>query len=619
MGIDTGAARYRIEELCVQNDVYKYNEKLKERYKLIKWINELVDMYSSGEVYILHPETVSGVTLRKALYGRNQKKIVCNCANDDPSKRLRILIRTGKATRHVRLIIDTTKREETASRQSVRNAILRIVNRCKVINIYNFFRDKGCLLKEEWYYKAGIMYSDIYADHEDYQKAQGQEERVTAVKRLIGDYLSVRDFVSAGNWIKKLEELQGGQDEEVKRYGKMWEEIQSCLEEIKESIGQREHIVVNWVDALRVDELHNMEFLRKKVENGICFKNMYTATPYTSATMRTLLTGKHLIDDRAYAMSGGDYANSRLLQCLRQHGYKFICSSPVFQQGVFDNEDTFSMHAYYQRREQVPSTLMQFDAVCRLAEEKQNCFLMIHNLCETHYPYLNPVNGKKEIVNINFASKTEVHEAMKQIVMSQQYLDMQLAYYSRFYADVRYNIYMSDHGQGRGEKPFCTEGLSHIVFSIGGDLRKRDIDSVTSLIAFPDIVEKCLQGRTEEVESVWSKGYAWIQLDDVYAKTRLESLKENKLENSLQHLQYRSVMTDRDGYLRFAMGEEYYISGGSCEEISDDKRSDERIAYLRELAGNLFIDIRRVEKYKAAIELYDCLGYKLSDEIQFVE
>lgn len=87
----------------------------------------------------------------------------------------------------------------------------------------------------------------------------------------------------------------------------------------------------------------------------------------------------------------------------------------------------------------VPSTVVQFDAICNLYESKEKCFYIIHNLCETHEPCLNPVKSTKHMKYLYPAA--EARNFKEQIVESQKYLNEQLRFYGQFYNDVKCNIY----------------------------------------------------------------------------------------------------------------------------------------------------------------------------------
>ncbi|MCH5261193.1 MAG: hypothetical protein J1F18_15710, partial [Lachnospiraceae bacterium] len=470
-----------------------------------------------------------------------------------------------------------------------------------------------------WYSGLGLRYDEIYADYELYQKSCGTEEEKNSIKRLIGDYLEIKDFVNAEKWIRQLSEHYGDEDTEVQQYQGLWNEIQNCLEEIRRSINGKEHIVVNWVDALRYDELSNMEYLCRQVQSGINFERMYTPTPYTNAVMKALIAGKYIIDDKAFMMTQDDYKDGKLWKYLESHGYQFAISSPVFWKGSFYNSNCGIMQYSYEERAWVPSTVVQFDAICRLYEAKERCFYIIHNLGETHQPNSNPLTPTEKKWSGSDLLQL-IQDRMGQIIQSQKYLDGQLQYYGRFYQDIRCNIYMSDHGFFRKEEPICIEGYHHVVFSIcSKGVQGRNIQTMFSLVSFTELVEKILEGDLSGLNKIHDKDYVLIERDDVYGQGLCRSLKKDRRRVDLSFIQYRGIVTKEDSFVRLATGKEFYFRNDESENLRDDERYKERIDYLRSLAGNKYINIYKEKKYQEAVKLYQYKDWHVSEDIEFIE
>ena len=547
-----------MEEICFHAGVYQYHDKLKKKQEIIKILNGIVEPYKADQIYLLSASSDESILYYAALSAENQEKL-----RNIRSKYYRVygireqLFFRAQKEKNIRCIIDASVNPPI--KRFIRKIVLQLTNQCKVINIYDVLRSKGYVFKAKWYSGLGITYQEICMDYKQFLTAKG-EEKILLIKKLIGEFLSIRDFLNAEKWVCYLEDECGSQNKTSEQYRTMWQELRKCLEEMRERLRDVDHIVVNWIDALRLDELSNMSYLNSQMRGGIWFENMYAATPYTSGALRTLFTGKYLIDDRAFELSLHDYQNEKLMNVLRKYDYQFLCSSPCFMDEVFCDENTRLIDSLYERRELVPSTLIQFDALCKGAEVTKKSFILIHNLSETHYPYWNPYTGEKLIDNMDFEDNIKTQEFLRQVRDSQEYLDTQLKYYGAFWKSVRYRIFLSDHGQTRGEKPICVEGLDHTIFSIcGRQVETRKVDGITSQIMFSQYIEKCLQNRLEELEQVYCKDYVWVQLDDVYAHARLEKLKKQELPNIMQHLQYRGVITKEDSYIRFVTGEEYYI------------------------------------------------------------
>lgn len=599
----------KLEKILISYNVYQYNSKTRRNSEGIAALNELLDSYAEEEVYIIAPGTQESRTFWQILSATNKKKVKRINGGSELSDSIkdRLFIRR-KAGNSVRCIIDVFNNKWYWA--FLKKSFLSIINRCRVINICSFLHSRGYVLEGAWFQEfRPVIYSDVCVDCEIYLKARGGDEEKTSIQRLIGDYFAIRDFKNAKKWIDALAELCGEEDPETLKYKKLWKEVECFLSELKSNIQGKKHMVLNWVDTLRFDELHSMRHLENRMRLGVFFEKMYTPTPFTNPTLRTMFMGKYLLDDKTYETQYDDLTKEKLMQYLDQYGYKLISCSTVFRGKVFHNEDSWLCDSFFPIRSHVPSTMIQFEAVCRLAEEEK-CFMIIHNICETHGPWLNPIDGKEIIEGIDFTDEKDVEKKMKQVLRSHQYLDEQLEYYGEFYKDTDYNIYMSDHGFLRGEQPLCVEGLHHVVFSVcGKNVKRRSISSLNSLIAFSELMKKCMMNRTDELECVYEKDYVLIQREDVYSPSIISWIEEYHAE-IYRHLQCRGVITMEDAYLQFACGERFYLRNDMEGNLIEASQYQNRIAYLKDLAGDNFIDIRQGDRYKASVAWYEKLGLK---------
>ena len=607
----------KIEELCLLHKVYDYNEKTKLKHDIIKCLNEMIDSCGNDGLYIFCPTANSSICFYQILFFENRQKF--DILRDKGLKISGMLnhIFVRKNIGRCRYIIDTYR--NPSWKRWIKKIILELINGCKVINIYQYLQSRGYVFDADWNVDLGLVYDEVYSDYARYQNSKGTNDEKTSIKRLIGDYLEIRDFINAEKWIRSLAERYGNQDTDVIEYCKLWGGIQSYLYDIKEKISGKEHIVVNWVDALRYDEVSNMPYLSKRVEEGISFEKMYVPTPYTNAAAKAVIMGKYIIDDKAFALKGNDYKQGKLWKCLETYGYQLIFSGPAFHTGSFYNAQCSILHSMYDRA-MIPSTIVQFDAICNMAEAgNKKYFYIIQNSAETHYPYLNPITETKRIKC--FLSCDNADEKMSQILQSQLYLDEQLQYYNRFYENARCQIYMSDHGQLRAvAEPICIEGTHHVVFSVCPRKPIQDrIYSVTSLINFTELVEKLLQDDYDGLKELNTKDYVLIQMDDVYGEERRKTVENDRLTNGLSYQQYRGVVTKQDSYVRTVTGQEFYFRNAESTNLIKDDQYKDRISYLRELAGNKYIDINREDKYKEARLLYQNMNWTVESDIQFLD
>lgn len=493
------------------------------------------------------------------------------------------------------------------------------INRCKVIDIYKLLNKKGVLCNKELICEMRRTYAEIIADLNEYETLlQSSTQDNSAIKKLIGDYLAIRDFKNAFYYIDKLKEIE---DSEAVKYSDLKSSIEGVLSEIESNINGKEHIVINWLDALRYDEMENMCYLKEVSEKGICFDNMYTSTAYTSATAKTMFTGKLLIEDNLYEMPIESCKDSELYKMLQNADYQFIYVGSKLKKGIFKNE-TMEMHQLIYDREEMPVSMMQYELINSLARAERKCFAIVHSFLETHWPYMNPVNTNTKMIDGYDTLRLLVEhnqDVMNQVIASQKYLDEQLKFYHRFYSNIAYNIYMSDHGSPRPDAPICFREMNHIVFLVlGKDILPRRISQVASLLAFTKIVENLLTRCGKEIAELYKEEYAMIQYDDPYGGN-IKYFLDNPKDYKMHLVQRRGVITQNDFYVRYLTGEEYYVLKDGDKNLIDSKEYSERIAYLKKITGKQFINIEKENKYRYTYELYMKLGYEIDKEIEFID
>lgn len=598
-----------ITRIYYEAGIYKYNTRLLNRHKALQVFDEYLN-YAKGKIYFLWGNSSQGKFFCEILNDEQKKKVIL----PDATKKRNQVCLPNSVRKEVAIVMAPTYQSKIW--RELRRLLLIIFNRKKVVDLYDVFEDNGVKLKEDLCRESGIGYQDIVEDLRNIQSCISDIEKCAIVKKIIVDYLEIRDFIHAFEYIDMLKELG---DSDYSLFFNLKIKIESLLKEIEDKIRGKEHIVVNWIDALRHDELGNMQFLSNLAQRGISFNNMFDVAPYTNAAMKTLFTGKLLIEDELFAETMDCCTNSALSRVLKSYGYKFIYFGTKFNTGIFKNFEVAKRCAWYEGY--APSTLLQFEAICRMATEQEKCFIIIHNLSETHAPCMN--GECADTVPIDYDNLLQLQEKkckdssrmLKQISESEYALDRQLEFYHRFYEDVSYNLYMSDHGVCRYEQPICFVGQNKVVFIVTGQsVHPYQHNRISSLISFPKIIEKIVEGVPEDIIDIYNREYAIIQQDDIYGVGRIESFKKQPELYKPFYLQHRGVVTEKDAYVRYITGEEYYFFIGDTRNLIEDDKYSERIKQMREWAGCLYIDIRNEKKYRFTRELYEQMGYQINEE-----
>lgn len=594
----------KIDKICVEAGIPFFCKKSKMMDVLCEFTRSL----HASEAYVMWPGNASSqILLKLSGGGLNVETDIVEDAK----------LVNSKCKRKYKVLINASYGGNWL-RRGLRNLCLMCMNRCKVIDIYKLLNKRGVPCNKELICEMRRTYAEIIADLNEYEALlQSSTKDNSAIKKLIEDYLAIRDFKNAFCYIDKLKEIE---DSEAEKYNNLKSSIEGVLSEIESNINGKEHIVINWLDALRYDEMENMCYLKELSGKGICFDNMYTSTAYTSATAKTMFTGKLLIEDNLYKMPIESCKDSELYKMLQNADYQFIYVGSHLKKGIFLNE-TMEMHQLIYDREEMPVSMMQYELVNSLARAQKKCFAIVHSFSETHWPYMNPVNTDTRMIDGYDTLRLLVkhnRDVTNQVIASQRYLDEQLKFYHRFYFNIAYNIYMSDHGSPRSDRPICFREMNHIVFLVlGNEILPRRVPQVTSLLGFSRMVEHLINKSGNEIGKTDQEEYAMIQHDDPYGgniKYFLDDPKDYKM-----HLvQRRGVITEKDFYVRYLTGEEYYVLKDGDENLVGCKEYSERIDYLRKITGKQFINIEKENKYRVTYELYRKLGYEIDKNIEFV-
>ena len=426
------------------------------------------------------------------------------------------------------------------------------------------------------------------------------------LKKLIYDYLIIFDFVSAFYY---MEEYIRRKYWNYKKFRRMKERLEVLLERIRKALAQREDVIVFWTDCVSFCELEWLPKLNERGKRSLFFERAYTPTPSTRPSMFAMANKWMNIDDFEKDKERSlDDRSSILLQKVREYGYeaKYFSNS--------DRSCVFTQSIQHQNVRQYASSCRAcFDAINELMVSDKKQFLMIRAWVETHTPFLYPDNDGRRLLpifnytNIDFEKGTGAE--YRQMRAAAEYWDKQLDFYSDLFGDRSAKIYMSDHGKEYPQYGYrnWVDRTHHIFLFLqskyaGGRREER----IFSLENFADLIEAVMrahQSRQEiDLDKVFERPYVRIQRVDTYNKDWINRLKTMHCEEG-GHA-YRGVRTAEDYYVRFRNRERYYRNGDEETDLIDDPGYAERIAELRGLAGDYFIDIYKNDKFKYSRELY---------------
>lgn len=488
-----------------------------------------------------------------------------------------------------------------------------------ILGSYRYRQNLAENLKEVGYKgKIVDLYDDMeeyiqntYADHEMGYKARqaylnaDEKEKPERLRELIKKYLLLKDFKNAYRHMNVYIENGYINSEQYKR---LREELTSFLNEIKDCITKRtrKDIIINWVDALSYYDISKFPFLQQKTKEGLCFENAYTVMPWTTETTKTIMSGKYPIEGQLFLESHYTTSNMQLLKILEEQGYGFgYCGMPKFAKDFDDSVVT--PYCFFENKYS-SSVQKQWDALSILCKSDKPMCILIHTLRETHEPFVC-VNGDTCHWYGSTVHDWEQENCRYQADVAGMYINEQLEFYERFYGENAIKIYMSDHGRV-GNSPM-NENKIHIMLSVCGDgIESESEEKLFSLVQFPSLIEKIICGENDW--NTLTSEYVIIENYDAYSELAVRDTLSNRL-NREEMYQCRGVLTLKDRYYLYAYGKEFYFNGENMDknEIKNITYKD-RIAELRKLCGDQFIDIYKYEKFRHARRLYSDIKIDLT-------
>lgn len=419
------------------------------------------------------------------------------------------------------------------------------------------------------------------------------DRREKRFKRVIACLMDIRDFSS-------LYELGEKYSHEFKWLDNLLNDIGIVLADLKKQIQNRKEkaVIWNWVDAVSYYKIKDMTWLNEQRMNSINFNNCFTMLPYTTWTMRTIFSGKRPIADRIFTF-GKIEDNSEqypyykklvdegydinILSRLRIWGEE--CRCPDIE------KDNLHADCYY-------SSEKQWEALMLLANKKKP-FILVHNLFETHDPYINPF--LERIESPEYITDLKWPEEQKKL--SRQYLDKELKWYSEYYGDATV-VYMSDHGDHSAVKNHYDEERIHTFYFIKGKgITPVSYDGLFSVKNQIPALIAALKGKS--VEDFFTD-IVYVENYDSYSMGQVNDMLDGIEHRSKgEYMQFIVVRSDHDKYIRFADGEElYYLLSDDSKDLADDEKYQVQISKYRNLIVDNFINPNEYEFFKESRRLY---------------
>lgn len=483
------------------------------------------------------------------------------------------------------------------------------VTEAKINNLYDMFEDEKLYWSGDFFdiynsgyhaFRMGAFSYDctnfdiglLYFQHRRrYEIAQNIEEKRKYMELLIFDCIYARDFLSMQKWIKAYINLFGR--DRGKFYIAFEEAVNQLLQEIKFLLERRqsEDFLMVWLDALEYGEDKDMPFLKALDQEALSFANIYTVTPYTGATIKTLFAQARVIEEKSYNLPPIDEGNSEFIENIEKRGFEFKYHGP---KKIFRKQfDACYNYNYF-------STITEYywNAIrdILLLKEGKKYFGVLHEIISTHIPYASlGLDGNEYFFTEAWPGQQElVNKNEAQILPSRKYVDEQLEFYSNLLPKRMYKMYMSDHGH-------TLLGRYHTIMKIQQEkIKPRCCNKVISYYYFIDIVKQLLDNYSID-ETKLGNGTAIVQDVSYYYSDYIKEYIHDPNYNPDHMFAYQGIVTDTDLFIKYQNGIRYYQ-----KHVNDEVMvSDERLEYLESLLSKTPFDVNEHDKFVDSRIIYE--------------
>lgn len=578
-----------INELICKYDIDKHNLE----FRFFIHAKSLIEQFYLD--LLKQYETIILVGFQKTPVTWFQKNICCNNANECVVYDLNDLSDDTivKNSKTFYLVVSYEYKDELKAR------IYDITS--NVENIYEIFEDKKMFFKQDFYDIYGMVYhnfrtgmdtkdfacfdiNEIFFLHRrNYELEKDKNRRKVYLEQMIFDCVYSRDFLLLKEYIEiHYEEYE----DEI--YLKFYNETEDLLRQISLLLRKRNQkdCLMIWMDALEYGEDNSMSFLHSLNGKALVFDNMYTVTPYTGATFKTLFGKMRVIEEESFKVSRIGENNSELINGLKSRGYTFRYYGEL---ELLEQKNV----PYYFYSIYTVMTLIFWNILRDLVLQKEceKGFFVLHEVLHTHSPYISlGLKGETYTNLAEWAGRQEEAEQVmrnRQAMESRKYVDRQLAFWDKILPECMYKIYMSDHGHTR-------LGRFHTIMKIcQQDICARHCESLLSYYEFDRVMLHILDYNDID-DQVFNSKYIIVQDVDYYYKDHILDIIKFDSFSEDDYIGYQGVITKKDMLISHRHGVEYYQK----KENDGIYVTDSRLNYLRTMLSKSQIDIFKERKFK---------------------
>lgn len=422
------------------------------------------------------------------------------------------------------------------------------------------------------------------------EKWLDKDEKRMQLKKLMGYHVIFKDIIG----LKKLIcQYAKEYDNSFIQYNSFIDEI---ISDMKEKIAKRKSkdILINWMDAVSNNRLkEELPFLYSLSTERSSIKSeyAYTCMPWTTPTLKTIMTGKYPIEGRLY-----DYKfledDMELIKQMETHEYRFkYFGHPFFSVKIIPKR-------YKGKREKTirssVSTEYMWNALNYLSMTKDTPqTILIHQLFETHEPYFCPEIEKEMEID-------------KKKLLSSAWIDRQWKFYIEIMGDKSVQIYIGDHGI----EPYAyLNNRLNVAFFVRNAIKRIDFSKgMFSFKNFPQLIYYIMDWEMDCKEQEVMTDYVISESFDYYNKGNVERILQDvdALSDKRKWMQVRSIRTKEFVYVLLFDGEEMFFKlPDENKNLIDEPEYREKIKEMRENLGKEFVDIYQEDFFVHSRKLYE--------------
>lgn len=448
-------------------------------------------------------------------------------------------------------------------------------------------------------------YEAIYVYKSQAEKCQSLKKRKFYLENVIWSSFQIRDFGMMNTYI----DIYAGEFDD--KYTLFKNRISSYICKVNDMVKTRSErdIIVQWIDAVPYVDSVSWKLMDSVRKKSFEFEYVYSGVPQTRAIAKIIATGEDYFEGCLYEKDVSKVAETKLGRMLNKYGYEFNSLGSAMH--AFQIDECILEYNFYDVY-RTPAPFVMWLAKARLVEADKKQFILIHNVLETHTPYYAgrmdeiwcPTNDDNISTDVKY---NKIRESRY------QYLEKVLNEFQNCVNERQtVTVYMSDHGR-QTEKNYQWEDsrCRAFCFLYGGGIMPGKSSGMFSFEKMSDCVEKIIKNDNNWDEL--TNTYAFVKAEDYYSRHYCENLYQKYLkgeyhQNSfMSHMQFRAVCTAEDKLIRYPI-KDIYVKLPDDKIVDIEEADEDRIAYLRELCGNSFINVFHNEKYLYCIDVYEKIG-----------